>query len=70
MQALILAAGGGTRLGEGANGLPKCLLQIGGKTLIEHGLAERPTKAGLVITEPGRRCLQAVRAREAEQHSA
>ena len=34
-QALILAAGTGSRLGEGA----KCLCEVGGKPLIEHQLA-------------------------------
>ena len=38
MQAVILAAGTGSRLGTVSNGLPKCLLPIGGRPLIEHQL--------------------------------
>lgn len=36
MQAVILAAGKGSRLGAGLNGKPKCLLEIGERTLLEH----------------------------------
>jgi len=35
MHALILAAGTGSRLGQG---LPKCLVQVGGRTLLDHQL--------------------------------
>ncbi|MDL2123257.1 MAG: phosphocholine cytidylyltransferase family protein [Deltaproteobacteria bacterium] len=35
MKAIILAAGMGTRLGMVTNSLPKCLLKIGDKTVIE-----------------------------------
>jgi len=38
-QAVILAAGGGRRLGNAARGLPKCLLSVGGRPLVEHQLA-------------------------------
>ena len=38
MQAVILAAGTGSRLGTVSNGRPKCLLPIGGRPLIEHQL--------------------------------
>jgi len=38
-QALILAAGRGTRLGPNSKGVPKALLQVGRRTLIEHQLA-------------------------------
>ena len=37
-QAVILAAGKGSRLGKAADGLPKCLIQVGGSTLIRHQL--------------------------------
>ncbi len=37
-QAQILAAGRGKRVGERADIIPKCLLQVGGKTLLEHQL--------------------------------
>jgi len=38
MRAVILAAGTGSRLGKASDGLPKCLLQIGGQPLIYHQL--------------------------------
>lgn len=38
MQAIILAAGIGKRLGTLAGGLPKCLLQFGGETLLARHL--------------------------------
>ncbi len=38
-QAVILAAGRGHRLGAAARGRPKCLLTVGGQTLVEHQLA-------------------------------
>lgn len=38
MQAVILAAGYGSRLERVSGGLPKCLLPIGGRPLIEHQL--------------------------------
>lgn len=36
VQAIILAAGRGLRLGAGTKDRPKCLLEIGGKPLIKH----------------------------------
>ncbi len=38
MQAVILAAGVGSRLGQLSNGQPKCLINIGGRPLIRHQL--------------------------------
>lgn len=38
MQALILAAGRGSRLSDCARGKPKCLIEVGGKPLIDHQL--------------------------------
>lgn len=38
MKAIILAAGRGSRLGSKADGRPKALLKIGGRTMIEHQL--------------------------------
>ena len=38
MQAAILAAGVGSRLGRFSGGKPKCLLNIGGRPLIKHQL--------------------------------
>jgi len=39
MQAVILAGGEGRRLREVSEGRPKCLLEIGGKPIIEHQIA-------------------------------
>ena len=38
MKALIPAAGMGTRLGELTENTNKCLLQVGGKGIIEHSV--------------------------------
>jgi choline kinase len=38
MKALILAAGKGTRIRKISNGMPKCLLKVNGKTIIEQQL--------------------------------
>jgi len=38
MQAVILAAGVGSRLGESTRNTPKCLVEVGGKPLIKHQL--------------------------------
>jgi len=46
MQAVILAAGSGSRLTWVSNGLPKCLLPLGEQTLIEHQL-EALSDAGI-----------------------
>ena len=39
MQGLILAAGQGTRLQPLTNNLPKCLVEIAGKSILEYQLA-------------------------------
>jgi 2-aminoethylphosphonate-pyruvate transaminase len=46
VKAVILAAGVGNRLGETGEGRPKCLLEIGGKTLVQRML-ERLTSSGV-----------------------
>lgn len=46
MQAVILAAGSGSRLERVSKGLPKCLLPIGGRPLIEHQI-EALSDAGI-----------------------
>ncbi|MDF2565867.1 MAG: putative sugar nucleotidyltransferase, partial [Massilibacillus sp.] len=38
MQAIIMAAGKGSRLGEITNGKPKSFLEIKGKKLIEYNI--------------------------------
>ena len=38
MKAVILAAGAGTRLGSLTEQIPKCLLPIGGRALLDHQL--------------------------------
>jgi len=51
-QAVILAAGRGSRLGQAADGLPKALLQVGGQPLIRRqldALAEAGVSPVLVV---------------------
>lgn len=53
MQAVILAGGVGSRLERAAGGKPKCLVEIGGKPLIEHqleALADEGIGKVLIVT--------------------
>lgn len=49
MQAIILAAGRGTRMGSLTDTLPKPMLTVNGKSLIEHKLDALPTEITEVI---------------------
>jgi UDP-N-acetylglucosamine diphosphorylase / glucose-1-phosphate thymidylyltransferase / UDP-N-acetylgalactosamine diphosphorylase / glucosamine-1-phosphate N-acetyltransferase / galactosamine-1-phosphate N-acetyltransferase len=53
MQAVILAAGHGTRLRPHTEILPKQLLQINGKPILEYGLASLPEEIDEVILVVG-----------------
>lgn len=46
MKAMILAAGVGSRLGELTKDTPKCLVQVGGKAVLEH-VVERLKSVGV-----------------------
>jgi len=52
MQAVILAAGEGIRL-RGENVVPKCLLKVGKKTILEHLLSQLPKEIREVIIVVG-----------------
>jgi choline kinase len=43
MKAVILAAGQGARLRPAGLDIPKCLVEVGGKSLIEHQLSALET---------------------------
>ena len=49
MQAVILAAGRGTRMGELTDTVPKPMLMVGGKNLIEHKINILPESVDEVI---------------------
>lgn len=53
MQAVILAAGLGSRMGELTKGTPKPLLKIQDRTLLEHNLTALPDKISEVILVVG-----------------
>ncbi|MFA7302156.1 MAG: sugar phosphate nucleotidyltransferase [Candidatus Paceibacterota bacterium] len=53
MQALILASGRGTRMGELTSDTPKPLLQVAGKSLIEHKLEALPSAVDEVVVVVG-----------------
>ena len=49
MQAVVLAAGEGIRLRPLADNIPKCLLKVGKKTILEHTLSQLPPEIKEVI---------------------
>lgn len=53
MQAVILAAGEGLRLKPLTNEIPKCLLKVGKKAVIEHILSQLPKEVGEIIIVVG-----------------
>lgn len=53
MQAVILAAGEGLRLKSDNEEIPKCLLKVGKKTVIEHTLSQLPKEIREVVIVVG-----------------
>lgn len=53
MQAVILAAGRGTRMGELTEKLPKPMLKVAGKTLLEHKFDVFPAEVDEIIMVVG-----------------
>ena len=52
MKAIILAAGRGSRMGEGTANIPKCMMKLWGKTLLYHCL-DSLQKAGFALNNIG-----------------
>ena len=54
MQAVVLAAGEGIRLRPLTDNIPKCLLKVGKKTILEHTLSQLPPEIKEIIIVVGR----------------
>ena len=52
MKAIILAAGRGSRMGDATEGVPKCLTELGGKSLLSH-LVGNLQEAGFKLGDIG-----------------
>jgi choline kinase len=66
MTAIVLAAGVGKRLLDAANGRPKCLIEIGGRSLLRRlleSLAQTGVRDALVVTGFGDQEVRAALAR-------
>ena len=53
MQAVILAAGEGIKMNPNAEEIPKCLLKVGKKTVIEHNFCQLPNQVKEVVVVVG-----------------
>src|SRR3989344_5318361 len=54
MQAVIRVAGEGIKLSSAAEEIPKCLLKVGKKTVLEHNISQLPQEVKEVILVVGR----------------
>lgn len=68
MQAVILAAGRGTRMGDLTTEIPKPMLTVHGKTLLEHKFDMLPDEIGEIILVVGYQA-DVIRARYGEDYN-
>jgi choline kinase len=64
MNAIILAAGRGTRIARATHGVPKCLIDFGGQTILDHQIealwAAGVARIGIVVGHNGERIVEHV----------